>query len=41
LNLLPDSVDALDVLAIAELRFEKPESAEAHLEHALRKAPPT
>ena len=39
LNLLPEDIEALNVLAIAELRLGKPESAEAHLEQALRKAP--
>src|ERR1035437_619838 len=36
---LPDDVDALDVLSVTELRLGKPESAEAHLEQALRKSP--
>ena len=36
---LPDDVEALDVLAVTELRLGKPESAEAHLEQALRKSP--
>src|SRR5215469_11628792 len=39
LDLLPGDVDALDVLALAELRLGKPESAEAHLEQALKKSP--
>ena len=39
LAILPDDVDALNVLAVAELRLGKPESAEAHLEQALRKSP--
>src|SRR5262245_57015738 len=39
LNLLPDNVDALNILAITELHLGKPQSAEAHLEEALRKAP--
>lgn len=39
LNLLPDDAEALDVLALAELRLGKPESAEAHLEQALKKSP--
>ena len=37
--LLPDDVDALNLLAITELRLGKPESGEAHLEQALRKSP--
>src|ERR1035441_9235183 len=36
---LPDDVDALNVLAVTELLLGKPESAEAHLERALRKSP--
>src|ERR1039458_1613547 len=36
---LPDDVDALNVLSVTELRLGKPESAEAHLEQALRKSP--
>ena len=36
---LPDDIDALNVLAVTELRLGKPESAEAHLEQALRKSP--
>src|ERR1017187_10164108 len=39
LVLLPDDIEALNVLAITELRLGKPESAEAHLEQALRKSP--
>jgi tetratricopeptide (TPR) repeat protein len=39
LNLLPEDVDALNVLAISELRLGNPQSAEAHLEQALTKAP--
>ncbi|HEV2473537.1 MAG TPA: tetratricopeptide repeat protein, partial [Chthonomonadales bacterium] len=39
LNLLPESVDALNVLAVTELRLGKPENAEAHLEQAVQKAP--
>ena len=39
LAVLPDEVDALDVLAVTELRLGKLESAEAHLEEALLKAP--
>ena len=39
LNLLPENIDALNVLAITELRLGKPQSAEAHLEQALRKSP--
>jgi tetratricopeptide (TPR) repeat protein len=39
LNLLPDNIDALNVLAVTELRLGNPESAEKHLEEALRKAP--
>jgi len=39
LTLLPDDIEALNVLAITELRLGKPESAEAHLEQALRKSP--
>ena len=39
LTLLPDDVGALDVLAVAELRLGTPESAEAHLQQALRKSP--
>jgi tetratricopeptide (TPR) repeat protein len=39
LSLLPDDAAALNLLAITELRLGKPESAEAHLEQALRKSP--
>ena len=39
LAVLPDDIDALNVLAVTELRLGKPESAEAHLEQALRKSP--
>ena len=39
LTLLPDDTDALNLLAFTELRLGKPESAEAHLEQALRKSP--
>ena len=39
LALLPEDTDALNVLAFTELRLGKPESAEAHLEQALRKSP--
>jgi len=39
LTLLPEDTDALDVLAFTELRLGKPDSAEAHLEQALRKSP--
>ncbi len=39
LTLLPEDTDALDVLAFTELRLGQPESAEAHLEQALRKSP--
>jgi tetratricopeptide (TPR) repeat protein len=39
LTLLPDDTEALNVLAITELRLGKPASAEAHLEQALRKSP--
>jgi tetratricopeptide (TPR) repeat protein len=39
LALLPDDVDALDVLAFTDLRLGKPESAEADLQQALRKSP--
>lgn len=39
LALLPDDIEALNVLAFTELRLGKPESAEAHLEQALRKSP--
>ena len=39
LTLLPDDIEALNVLAVTELRLGKPESAEAHLEQALRKSP--
>jgi tetratricopeptide (TPR) repeat protein len=39
LTALPDDIDALNVLAVTELRLGKPESAEAHLEQALRKSP--
>jgi tetratricopeptide (TPR) repeat protein len=39
LVLLPDDTEALNVLAVTELRLGKPESAEAHLEQALRKSP--
>jgi tetratricopeptide (TPR) repeat protein len=39
LTLLPDDTDALNVLAFTELRLGQPESAEAHLEQALRKSP--
>ena len=36
---LPEDIDALDVLAVTELRLGKPESAESHLEQALKKSP--
>lgn len=39
LALLPGDPDALDVLAITELKLGKPESAEAHLEQALKTSP--
>jgi tetratricopeptide (TPR) repeat protein len=39
LTLLPEDTDALDILAVTELRLGKPQSAEAHLEQALRKSP--
>ena len=39
LNLLPQDVEALNVLAITELRLGKPEDAETHLEEALKKSP--
>jgi len=39
LNLLPDDAEALNLLALTELRLGKPESAEAHLEQVLRKSP--
>src|ERR1017187_5470588 len=39
LAMLPDDIDALDIMAVTELRLGKPESAEAHLEQALRKSP--
>ncbi len=39
LSLLPNDVEALNLLAFTELRLGKPESAEAHLEQALQKAP--
>lgn len=39
LALLPDNVEALDVLAVTELRLGKPDSAEEHLQQALRKSP--
>jgi tetratricopeptide (TPR) repeat protein len=39
LTLLPDDIDALDLLAITELQLGKPDSAEAHLEQALRNSP--
>ncbi len=39
LALLPDDPDALDVLADTDLRFGNPVSAQAYLEHALRKSP--
>jgi tetratricopeptide (TPR) repeat protein len=39
LTLLPEDVNALNVLAVTELKLGKPESAEAHLEQALRKSP--
>src|ERR1700751_1376492 len=39
LNLLPENVEALQVLAMTELRLGNPQSAEAHLEQALRNAP--
>jgi tetratricopeptide (TPR) repeat protein len=39
LALLPEDTDALNVLAFTELRLGQPESAEAHLEQALRKSP--
>ena len=39
LALAPDDVDALNVLAMTELRLGKPENAEAHLEQALKQSP--
>ena len=36
---LPDNVDALNVLSVTEWKLGKHESAEAHLEQALRKSP--
>ncbi|MBZ5581448.1 MAG: tetratricopeptide repeat protein [Acidobacteriia bacterium] len=39
LSLLPDDLQALNLLAFTELRLGKPETAEAHLEQALRKSP--
>ena len=39
LNLAPEDIEALNVLAIAELRLGNPGSAEAHLAQALRKSP--
>jgi len=39
LNLLPESIEALNILAITELRLGNSRSAEAHLEQALQKAP--
>ena len=39
LSVLPDDTAALNALAVAELRLGKPESAEAHLEQALKKSP--
>jgi tetratricopeptide (TPR) repeat protein len=39
LALLPGDPDALDVLAVTELKLGKPESAEAHLEQALKTSP--
>src|SRR5262249_54199797 len=39
LALLPEDVEALNVLAVTELKLGKLESAEAHLEQALKKTP--
>jgi tetratricopeptide (TPR) repeat protein len=39
LALLPNDLDALNVLALTELKLGKPESAEAHLKRALEKSP--
>ena len=39
LALLPDDSDALNVLAVTDLRLGKPESAQSWLERALRKSP--
>jgi len=39
LTLLPEDIEALNVMAVTELRLGKPESAEAHLEQALRDSP--
>jgi tetratricopeptide (TPR) repeat protein len=39
LKLMPEDTDALNVLAFTEMRLGKPESAEAHLEQALRNSP--
>ena len=39
LNLAPEDIEALNVLAIAELRLGNPRSAEAHLDQALRRSP--
>ncbi|MBZ5582678.1 MAG: tetratricopeptide repeat protein [Acidobacteriia bacterium] len=39
LDLQPDNIEALNLLALTELELGKPESAEALLQQALRKAP--
>jgi len=39
LKLLPEDADALNVLAVTELKLGQPASAEAHLEEALQKSP--
>jgi len=39
LQVVPEDSEALNLLAVTELRLGKPESAEAHLEQVLRKAP--
>jgi tetratricopeptide (TPR) repeat protein len=39
LKLLPGDPDALDALALTELKLGKPESAEVHLEQALKTSP--
>jgi cellulose synthase operon protein C len=39
LALLPEDPDALNVLAVTELRLGRPDSAQSYLERAIRKAP--
>src|ERR1039457_3536200 len=39
LAIRPDDIDALDIMAVTELRLGKPESSVAHLEQALRMMP--